>query len=195
MNEISYFLSNLLNNHAERLVIGFIAFLPFALYWRETGRLFFIGWIVRILWIPINIAFIFIWLLSIILRVIVDIIRSNNLLKFIVIVGLAWLIYVSIFFTPLSAYVFYIVWYGVDTEGVRKYIFYYPKAKRFNLPKIKVPKPPKSPKVAKSEKKGKEKETEKPPLVVISAKTSGSFESEEGLISQLPPHLQALINK
>jgi hypothetical protein len=55
-----------------------------------------------------------------------------------------------------------------------------------NQPAIKVPKPSQ---IAKAAKMGKEQ------VVEIAAKVSGRFEREQGLISQLPPHLQALINK
>jgi hypothetical protein len=200
MDGILYFISNLVaafgNLSFEGAVTPIIAFLIVAIYWRETGHFAVIGWLVRIVWIPINIVFVFIWIFSIILSLIADMIRGVKLLKFLVFCGIVFLGYWNYYFIPLSVFIFYMVWFGIDTEGVKKYIFFYPQAKRIPAPKIKSPKPLKPPKAAKLfERKEKEKEAEKPPLVKIVVPTNRGFENENAIIGKLEPHLQALISK
>lgn len=194
MEQILFLVKSVLSQHADAVIISTMIFLVLTVYWRETGRLFFIGWIVRILWLPINLAFIGLWFLSIILSVIVEIIRSSKFLKTVVTLGSAWFAYENMFFIPLVVYIFYVLWFGVDTERVYRGIFFYPKAKRTPPPKIRIPKPLKPNKALKQDKATKRK-VKPPPLVVITAKSGGSFENEAGLIAKLEPHLQELINR
>jgi hypothetical protein len=198
MDKILYFIKALLLQHLGVVMIGALLFLSLAIYWRETGRLFLIGWLVRLLWLPVNVAFIGVWFLSIVLAVIVEIIRNSKFLKTVVTLGSAWFAYENVLFIPVVVYVFYVLWFGVDTERVYQGIFYYPKPKRTPQPSIKVPKPPPPAKIAKvmrPEKETKKAAKQPPPLVTITAKVGGSFENEAGLIAKLAPHLQALINR
>jgi hypothetical protein len=60
------------------LMLGGGVFLLFALIWYNTGRFFLIGWLVKILWLPLNVLSVFIWVFAAFgVNVIFDILRSQ----------------------------------------------------------------------------------------------------------------------
>jgi hypothetical protein len=193
MDEISYFLANILAEletiSLETAVITIALFLPLVIYWRETGRLFFIGWIVRLIFLPINFIFVFIWLFALIFSIFLNGIRIIQSLKALAILALIGIGIYSPYLIPLSGYLFYLLWFGINSEGIKKYIFFYPKAKRTPQPRINQPK---APKIKKSFAREQAKITE-PSLVKIAVSARRSCENETAIIQQLEPHLQALI--
>jgi hypothetical protein len=183
----------------EFLYFGGVAFAVLALYWHNTGRFFLVGWLVKILWLPINAVMAVLWFFAVVFNLFFDFIRNNLIFKriiFLCLIGLIYFIYSVhpehlFFYSILSFLAFYLVMFGINEEAIRHKIFYLPTAKR--IPPLKVRKP-KAAKPKKATISSKGQETGQPPIVQIATdKPRGKFETEQDIISKLEPHLQQLL--
>lgn len=200
--EFSALVKNLIGLAAgttEFFYSGVVVFIVLALYWYNTGRFFLVGWLVKILWLPINFLMTLLWFFAVVFNLFFDFIRNNIMFKrliFLCLVGSLYFIYSVhpehlIFYSILSFSAFYLVMFGLNEEAIRHKIFYLPTAKRTPARKVRKPKAIK-PKKATVSSKGQE--TGQPPIVQIAtAKPRGKFESEQDIISKLEPHLQQLL--
>lgn len=179
----------------ELFILGGIVFLLLALVWYQTGRLFLIGWLVKVLWLPINALCALLWVLAaFVVNVFFDILRGFVLLVRLVSLALIGLCAFSFyqnseFSIPLviiAMVFFYLLKFGVKEERLYRWIFYSPQAKRTPAPKAK------HKKLIEDEPKA---ELLPRPLVRLMVKPQGNFETEAQIIDKLDGHLQQLIKR
>lgn len=178
---------------------GVGVFVVLALYWYNTGRFFLVGWLVKILWLPINFLMALLWFFAVVFNLFFDFIRNNIIFKrliFLCLIGLIYFIYSVhpahlLAYSFLSFFIFYLVMFGINEEAIRHKIFYLPTAKCSVYRSVSKPKTIKPKKATVS---GKGQETGQPPIVQIATdKPRGKFETEQDIISKLDPHLQQLL--
>jgi hypothetical protein len=183
----------------EFLYFGGVAFAVLALYWHNTGRFFLVGWLVKILWLPINAVMAVLWFFAVVFNLFFDFIRNNLIFKriiFLCLIGLIYFIYSVhpehlILYLILSLLAFYLVMFGLNEEAIRHKIFYLPTAKRTPTRKIRQPKAAKPKKAPLS---GTRQVMDSPPIVQLATdKPRGKFETEQEIIGKLDPHLQQLL--
>jgi hypothetical protein len=179
----------------DLLIIGGIVFLLLAIFWYQTGRLFLIGWLVKVLWLPINVICAVLWIFTaFVVNIFFDILRGFvllvRLLSLTLIALCAFSFYQnSEFAIPLvivSMVFFYLLKFGVKEERLYRWIFYSPKAKRTPVPKSK------HRKLQEDEPKA---ELLPRPLVRLLVKPQRNFETEAKIINKLDDHLQQLIKR
>ncbi len=179
---------------AEFWLYSGVGFLPLALFWYKTGRLFFIGWIVRVLWLVVNLLCFFLWVFALVVNSFFDLLRSVFLfvgLSSVTLIGLCYYAFANneSYALPLllaTLLFFYLVKFGLDEEKFYNWIYYAPRAIKAPPPKIK--RDPK--KLMDAEKKA---ELLPRPLVEILLKKPTNFETETEIIEKLDDHLKKLI--
>lgn len=183
-------------------ILEIIAFIGLALYWYNTGNFFIIGWIVKILWLPINILCVFLWIAAVFInRLILDFIRNNYKLKIIVFGALIWACYYANIYEPtlfifsiICAVIFsLLIIFGINEDLIKAGIFYLPSTKRTPIKKIKKPKARKPEKQKSNPVNEKKQKHEALPVVQILATDGSKFETEREIISKLPQHLKDLM--
>lgn len=179
------------------LMLGGGVFLLLALVWYTTGRFFLIGWLVKILWLPLNVLSVFIWVFAAFgVNVIFDILRSNVAFSRVLSLGLIGACYYVFeysgeYFVPLlivSLLFFYLLKFGLNENRLYGWIFYSPKARRTPPPK-----PDKEhKKLMEDEKKA---ELLPRPLARLLVEQQSGFATEGQIIERLDEHLQRLIKR
>ena len=183
-----------MNLDADGLLYGGAAFLLLATFWYQTGRLFLVGWIVWVLWLPVRIICIPIWFTVLKMNDIFDFLRSKFIFKLLfnliftvilyfayqansIVFAVAWLVY-------FGSYL--LIRFGLDEERFYRWIKYYPKAKR--IPAAKTDKAFK--KLMEADKKA---ELLPRPLVKFLLKPQTKIETEAEIMENLDEHLKQLI--
>lgn len=169
--------------------IPLFAFGGLVIYWRETGRFPVIGWLVRWLYLPINLLACVLWLMLTPLKGLIGLLDYVPVFKLALLlfsVLLCWQNPLFIGFTLLLLLAFTV---GINTQRIQARINYYPTAKRTPAPKVKQAKALPAIKPLKPA----APTLQPPPLVAIAVTRQGSAYSEQQLISALPPHLQTLM--
>lgn len=193
----------LLNNPAGVVLpAGVILFLLLAIAWQQTGRFFVVGWLVRLLWLSVNLAAVPLWIAAVVLNIFLDMLRASyGVLRATVILILAFNVVVylenpdGLYFTvPPTLIIFYLLKFGVNEERVKGWIFYSPKPRKIPAPR---PKPlrEKGKKAQKAAPTAAEKGREalQPQAVRIVVKRTKETKREADIIALLPAHLRNLI--
>lgn len=204
MDNLTPLLSNLAtllsNLPPETFIAAAVLFVVLALVWWQTGRFAVIGFIVRLLWLPINLLTFTLWMVAIVMNRVFDTIRNVGFLNRAITIVLTLACIWSYFEAPALLYglvpftllLFYFISFGIDEQRLRYAIFYLPKPKRLLQKSIRTPKEGRAEKSTKSANK-KGQASEKIPVVAIVAKTSKNYENEAEIIQQLDPHLRQLM--
>lgn len=178
-------------NYPAYSIPAFI-FLILAAYWRQTGRFPAIGFLVRLLYIPINLLALSLWVVFGFLNGLSKALCSWQSFSGVLLFVLILLTLKDIgYFFSIPAFLL-LLRFRVDTTTLSGLVTYYPRAKRQAEPRP--VKPPRPVKAAAPTFPGKPAQPAAPPPVVqVAASVSGSQRKASQLISELPPHLQALI--
>jgi len=147
-------------------------------FWYSTGRFFIVGWMVKIIWLPINILCALLWVIAVIINTILDFIRASKLFRFIMFGLLAWNAYAYseapeslVYIAPFSIAVFLILKFGLNDTTIKRWIFTAPQARKSYTPQ------PKKTKLQKEFESDKNKKLLPPPIVQIVPKNRGKFET------------------
>lgn len=167
-------------------------FLCLAAYWRQSGRFPVIGFLVRLLYIPINLLALVLWVVCEFINGLSKALRNWQSFSGVTLFVLILLTLKDIgYFFSIPAFLL-LLRFRVDTSNLSELATYYPRAKR--TPEPRPAKPPCPARAAAPPIPGKPTPPAAPPPVVqVAASVSGSPRKASQLISELPPHLQALI--
>ena len=176
----------------DLLLYGGTGFLLLVMVWYFTGRLFLIGWLVKILWLPINLFCLVLWVFTSFVNSILSLLRINLFFITSVNCGLLVACYIAYrdnaaYFMPLAigtAVFLYLIKFGLDEGLVKSWIFYSPKARRTPKPKTD------HRKLTQTDQNAEDLPR---PTVRFLAKPQAKFETEAQIIEQLDEHLRRLM--
>jgi hypothetical protein len=176
-------------DNPESSIPAFI-FLCLAAYWRQTGRFPVVGFLVRLLYLPINLLASVLFVVGKVINAFLDLLDMFAPLK-----GLTFLLLIIMglengYYFLLAGVLALLLRFGLETEPLRYTASYYPRAKRRPQPKPKAAKP--APKAVPPRNKP-EPMPAAPPIVQVAAPALGSSHPFSQLVNELPPHLQALV--
>lgn len=194
INVTNLFISALLDFALDNPAFSIPAFLflIFASIWRQTGRFPVVGYIVRLLYLPINFVFLVLWLASSLLLAVSRLLRFSQSFSGVLLFVLILLTLKDIdYFFTIPAF-FLLLVFRADTEALREKITYYPRARRRPPPKQKPARPLPAPKAAPLPNKPQPAPAA-PPIVQVAASVGAAPYKFNQLIGELPPHLRELV--
>lgn len=174
------------------VLFGGGVFTILALIWYNTGRFFIVGWIIRLLWLVVNLVCITLWIVVLFLNGFFDSLRSSFIISRIIYlggVGLNVYLYyqdpeILIYTVIPTLTLMYLVKFGINEGRVKGWIFYAPK------PKQKFERPQKAPK-AKADKPPAELTK---PMVRLMVKPQRHCETLEEIKALLAPEQKSLVD-